>query len=156
MIDISRPRFEMDLSYSLKIVVLLLSSAVYAFSCTCAPLKTARTIRDAVVQRGEGKTAIFEGTVEKQESVQGQIGPEATALSITGNGKHRLVTFRVSHAYRGQMGAKVSILTGTGDGDCGFDFHTNRKYLVYATSIDANTFFTSTCAGTAALEQAGP
>jgi hypothetical protein len=50
----------------------------------------------------------------------------------------------------------MTVLTGMGLGDCGFDFETGKQYVVYADRIDAKNLFTSICSGTSQLEHAGP
>jgi hypothetical protein len=40
--------------------------------------------------------------------------------------------FSVEQAYLGVAGSEVEIFTGSGGGDCGFQFQTGQRYLVYA------------------------
>lgn len=143
----------------LAVSMCLLSSAVDGLACTCAPPPGAKTVREvAAWQSGsaEGSKVIFEGSVEKQEVKTGPIGAPSNAMSMTVYGAHRIVTIRVSRAYRGQTEGRTTVLTGMGGGDCGFDFETGKDYLVYADSIDGGILFTSICTGTAPLEEAGP
>jgi hypothetical protein len=44
----------------------------------------------------------------------------------------RLVRFRVDEAWRGDVSGAIEIRTGSGGGDCGFDFQTGQRYLVFA------------------------
>jgi hypothetical protein len=118
-----------------------------------------KTMREVSVSYSQGPNAskvIFEGLVEKQEIKSGSIGAPATAMSMTMAGAHRAVSFRLLRTYQGLAPEKVTVLTGMGLGDCGFDFETGKQYLVYADRIDANNLFTSICTGTSRLEEAGP
>ena len=99
---------------------------------------------------------IFEGTVENQEVRMGPMGPPSNAMSMTGHGAHRVVTIRVSRSYRRHIEGPLTLVTGMGGGDCGFDFETGKEYLVYADSISGGILFTSICTGTTSLNEAGP
>src|SRR5262245_38785209 len=46
--------------------------------------------------------------------------------------KQPVFSFSVDRAFRGVSGAKVAVLTGMGDGDCGYRFKIGEQYLVYA------------------------
>ena len=75
---------------------------------------------------------------------------------MTTNGQHRLVTMQVLRSYHGLKKERVTVVTGLGEGDCGFDFETGKDYLVFAESVSDGRLFTSICTGTTPLEQAGP
>lgn len=116
-------------------------------------------MREVAASYSEGRNAgkiVFEGLVEKQNVEPGPIGSPDAALSMTMQGAHRVVSIRVSRAYRGQVSGTVTILTGMGLGDCGFDFETGKEYLIYANRIDATNLSTNICSGTAPVEHAGP
>lgn len=98
---------------------------------------------------------IFEGKVAKQELHNGSVGGPATAMSMTGSGQYRTVSFEVTRVFRGEKQGRISVLTGLGTGDCGFDFETGQVYLVYASNHPAGSWFTSICSGTKAVEDAG-
>jgi hypothetical protein len=95
---------------------------------------------------------IFEGKVVKQEVRSGSLGGPATAMSMTPSGKHRIVEFDVTRVFRGTNQAHISIVTGLGTGDCGYDFWSGESYLVYASSWPGGIWFTSICSGTSAVE----
>lgn len=99
---------------------------------------------------------IFEGVVEHQKVVPGAAMAPATAMSMTANGQHRVVTMHVSRSYHGRQRETITIVTGYGEADCGFDFETGKEYLVFADTASDGHLFTSICTGTAPLEQAGP
>jgi hypothetical protein len=115
-------------------------------------------MRDVAVWQSVGINAtksVFEGTVEKQEVKTGPIGPPSNAMSMTGYGAHRVVTIRVSRSYRGHIEGPVTVVTGMGGGDCGFDFETGEEYLMYTDSISGGILFTSICTGTTPMKEAG-
>lgn len=64
------------------------------------------------------------------------------------------VRFAVIDAYRSVTGETAEVLTGSGGGDCGYDFKVNESYLVYAWS-GGGTLFTGICSPTKLLAQAG-
>ncbi|HTS11718.1 MAG TPA: carboxypeptidase-like regulatory domain-containing protein [Candidatus Limnocylindrales bacterium] len=98
---------------------------------------------------------IFEGKVVRQDVRSGSPGGPPTAMSMTLSGKHRVVEFDVMRVFRGANQARVSIVTGLGTGDCGYDFWPGENYLVYASSGPRGIWFTSICSGTTAIQDAG-
>ena len=98
---------------------------------------------------------IFEGKVIKQELHSGSVGAPSTAMSMTGTGQFRTVSVAVTRVFRGNEQNHVSVLTGLGGGDCGYDFQTGQTYLVYASTGPGGSWFTSICSGTDAIEDAG-
>ena len=97
---------------------------------------------------------IFEGKVVTQEVRSGSLGGPPAAMSMTLSGIHRVVEFDVTRVFRGTNQVHVSVVTGLGTGDCGYDFWPGKSYLVYATSGEG-TWFTSICSGTSAIEDSG-
>jgi len=95
---------------------------------------------------------IFEGKVVKQEVRSGFLGGPPAAMSMTLSGKHRVVEFDVTRVFRGTNQTHLSIVTGLGTGDCGYDFWLGESYLVYAISGPEGIWFTSICSGTSAIE----
>jgi hypothetical protein len=145
--------------FSLGVVLGLPFMPGRAFACVCGGRNWGTTMREIAAshsERSNSSKIVFEGFVERQEVKTGPIGAPADTLSITLDGTHRVVSIRVLRAYRGQASGNVTVLTGMGLGDCGFDFETGKEYLVYADRVDAENLFTSICTGTSPLEQAGP
>src|SRR5260370_26334733 len=107
-----------------------------AFSCTCMGPSQAKTMREVAewYTKQRNVALIFEGKVIKQELRNGSVGGPASAMSMTGSGRFRLVEFAVMRTLRGDHQEHVSVLTGLGGGDGGFDFQTGQTYLVYASS----------------------
>jgi hypothetical protein len=66
----------------------------------------------------------------------------------------RLFQFRLEQAYRGIAGKEVSVITGMGNGDCGYDFRVGEKYLVYAFRTSDNKLSTSICTRTRLFSEA--
>jgi hypothetical protein len=64
------------------------------------------------------------------------------------------VTFEVVESFKGVAARTVEVVTGSGDGDCGYGFQKGREYLVYASRNGATTLSTSICSRTAPAEQA--
>ena len=48
----------------------------------------------------------------------------------------RKATFRIQKVWKGPHEETISIFTGEGGGDCGFDFVVGHEYLVYASEIE--------------------
>lgn len=149
----------------LSLLALLASVATAATptrACTCAPsrlnkqVKTMRDLADLENEVTAGSTLVFEGLVKSQEVKTGPIGAPSNAMSMTRRGVHRVVTIQVLRTFRGNLNGSVTVLTGIGTGDCGYDFETGKEYLIYASSLDGGVLFTSICTATAAMEEAGP
>ena len=126
-------------------------------ACTCMGPQGASTMLDLAKWQAEksGADEIFEGTVTAQELKAGSAAPPANATSMTPAGSHREVTVTVVRAYRGNLPNTVTVLTGLGTGDCGFDFETGKSYLIFANFVESGVFSTSICSGTAPIEAAG-
>jgi hypothetical protein len=140
-------------------LMVVILSAMYpapGVGCTCMAPPGIVTMRGLAEWYSDQSKLIFEGQVERQDVKAGSIGAPKTAMSMTPNGAHRVVTIRSLRVYRGPSQETFTVLTGMGLGDCGFDFEAGRKYLVYADPIDGGAFFTSICAGTGLLEHSGP
>ena len=68
----------------------------------------------------------------------------------------KLVSFDVSEVFRGADAHSVNVVTGIGDGDCGFPFKVGDEYLVYTYADRAETVqSTGICTRTAAVNSAG-
>jgi hypothetical protein len=118
----------------------ILLAAGAAFACSC-------------VSMGEGLCQIYWTTPAVFSGGVVQIDPlprgtdEALFLS-------KRVRFAVIDAYRGVTGETGEVLTGSGGGDCGYDFKLNESYLVYAWSNNGK-LATGICSPTKLLSQAG-
>lgn len=98
-----------------------------AFACSCAEASTTEQFSNA--------TAVFIGTVE----------------TISLDGRQRSVDFDVSEWQKGSSTESVTVATGWGDADCGFDFETGKEYVVYAYGKEEQ-LSTSICSGTTLVD----
>src|SRR5262245_5188817 len=105
----------MKARYTLVLAALLLglASADAALACSCAPQPEPQ-------QALAGAGAVFTGTVVAVDTTQ----------------TNRQVRLRVEGSWKGARKEinceEVTISTGLGDADCGFDFQVGTSYLVYA------------------------
>jgi hypothetical protein len=130
-----------------------------ALGCTCESPSDAKTVRDLAIWYSEGANSskiIFEGVVENQQLLAGTVAAPQSSASPSSVSLQRAIRFRVLRAYRGDVSGMVTVLTGSGDADCGFDFDTGSQYLVYADRVDDNTLRTSICSGTSLSQHAAP
>lgn len=138
-------------------LLFLVIASAKLFPCTCVGPPAAKNMREVAkwyVNQPDIKL-IFEGRVIKQEIRSGAVGRPSMAISMTPSPRFRIVDFRVTRTFRGENHDEVSVVTGLGDGDCGYDFRTGSTYLVYASAGPGKIWFTSICTGTAAIEDAG-
>jgi hypothetical protein len=135
------------------LAILLCSSA---YPCTCVGPYQAKSMREVVewYANRPDVALIFEGNVVKQEVRTVSLG-DPLAMSMTLSEKYRIVEFDVTRVFRGTNQAHISVVTGLGKGDCGYDFWTGASYLVFAVSSPRGIWFTSTCSGTSVLEDSG-
>lgn len=66
----------------------------------------------------------------------------------------RLVRLAVERGFRGIEGATAEVLTGMGGGDCGYDFKTGERYLVYADRNQEGRLTTGICSRTRPIAEA--
>jgi hypothetical protein len=59
------------------------------------------------------------------------------------------VTFRVDAGWKGAQSPKMTVVTGTGGGDCGTRFATGKQYIVFARQLKRGALYTDTCTYTA-------
>ncbi|HJO05559.1 MAG TPA: hypothetical protein QGG47_16450 [Acidobacteriota bacterium] len=92
--------------------------------------------------------AIFIGRVTRLRTVSEEVDGEVVVKI--------LATLRVQEQWRGAEGQReVIVATGAGGGDCGFQFATNRTYLVYANqSARTGRYETGICSRTALARDA--
>jgi hypothetical protein len=133
-------------------------------ACTCFP-PPSQNVRDLAGQyvKRLGKSGIvFDGVVVSQKLDETPImmpSDRGTALPFLG--EHRVVRLRSVRTYRGTKLDYYTVVTGLGNGDCGFDFVTGREYLVFAVSFKKayrafGSYFTDSCRGTDLVERSAP
>lgn len=64
----------------------------------------------------------------------------------------RRVRLKVDQAFKGVSNGEVEIYTGWGGGDCGYDFRSGSRYLVYAYEV-RGTLRTGICSSTKSAEK---
>jgi 5-hydroxyisourate hydrolase-like protein (transthyretin family) len=77
--------------------------------------------------------------------------PEPIGEALFGR---RVVRFRVEKSWRGEVAGEVQVRTGTGGGDCGYNFERGVTYLVYA-NVREGRLSTGICNRTKPLAEAG-
>lgn len=89
---------------------------------------------------------VFEGEVVAIESLPGSnsTGPRFVK---------RQVRFTVERVWRGNAADSVTVMTGAGGGDCGYNFRKGRKYLVFASEHEGR-LWTNICSPTKPLDRA--
>lgn len=96
------------------------------FPCTCVGARAAKNMREVAeeyVNQPDIKL-IFEGKVTKQEIRTGLPDTSSTAMSKTPSGRFRVVDLTVTRTFKGVNYDQISVVTGLGTGDCGYDFQT--------------------------------
>jgi hypothetical protein len=121
----------------------LLIASSKAFACDCTAIQSV-SLAGKVNKAWNESAAIFTGIVE----------------GIVRDEKNRQVTvkFKLIKSWKGELSPEFTVVTGWGDGDCGFGFDEGETYLVYATKsglYNANgQFVTNICSRTAAAKTA--
>lgn len=94
-----------------------------ALACSCVmPPAVPAAVSDA--------DAVFLGTVTSVTPVN----PTASGAIYSLSPSSYEVVFSVSSVWKGVLRPEVKVLTGTGGGDCGYNFSTGGTYVVYAYS----------------------
>jgi len=147
--------------------IVVIVTCAEAYGCTCTGPSQAKTMQEVAVWYAKQPevSLIFEGRISMIATGKGVFtqvipsgpspGAPATVLSTHGSDKLRVVNFIISRRFRGEAPDHVSVYTGLGADDCGYDFQPNHSYLVYASRRPDGSWFTSTCSGTEDMEDAG-
>ena len=93
-------------------------------------------------------SAVFSGTVTATRQKE-----RAKVNDPDDVGYARIFKFSVEQSFRGVDTTEVEILTGSGGGDCGYDFKIGGRYLVYAYRYH-NDLVTTICSRTTPFAQA--
>ena len=67
----------------------------------------------------------------------------------------RDVSFLVQDSWRGVNTTEVTVRTGSGGGDCGYNFQQGQQYLLYASHSPDGDLYASICTRTTSLANAG-
>ena len=119
---------------------LWLSPACDTGLCTCVGPRTP-------AQALESADAAFTGRVIRMRDTVFPGEPP------NGGWQRRYVTLRVDRSWKGVETRTVTVVTGTGGGDCGFPFEEGESYLVYARG-GPDELETSICGRTSDLSYA--
>jgi hypothetical protein len=122
---------------ALRIMVMLLVAAA------CAPPAEACSCVSSgpPCQNFFQSEAVFVGTVTGIRPLQVDSSDRPTF-------DRRVVAFKVENGVRGVQGATVEVRTGNGDADCGFNFKTGERYVVYAYKHQDGSLGTGICSRT--------
>lgn len=93
-------------------------------------------------------SAVFVGTATSVR--RAEPAPEGSVQPLNYS---RVFKFSVDQAYLGVAGTEIEVVTGSGGGDCGYDFNIGERYLVYA-YLYQNTLSASICSRTRPFTQA--
>lgn len=130
---------------ALALLVLALACAPEARACSCMGERPA-------CEALGGSTAVFVGRVvgaAEQKTVKDAAGADVT-LDVGA------IHFAVEEAFSGvKAGARVTVHSGTGGGDCGYWFRRGERYVVYAGGDLKARLHTSVCTRTRPLADAG-
>jgi hypothetical protein len=101
----------------LSLALLILGMPRVAEACSCLQTSVCRSVTQA--------DTIFEGTVE---SIELSPRDDAGGGLLSSLLRQRVVRFRDLRSWKGDTPAFVT--TGSGGGDCGYDFQIGRRYVV--------------------------
>jgi hypothetical protein len=121
-----------------------------ALACSCSGVGAGSPDYREALQHAD---AVFRGTVLQVQDLRLPTDPPREGAFHP----HRIVTFDADAAWAGPTSRRVFVFTGTGGGDCGFDFKVGRAYVVWATRSDWQTpgeLSTGICTFTTALDDA--
>lgn len=122
--------------------VLLLPSECLACSCAQPPPP-----QEALARAG----AVFAGTVTRVDEVRSLEGLHGWRPAFR---LYREAELQVTQAWKGGVTQQVVVRTGSGGGDCGYDFRVGESYLVYAGGT-SEVLETGICGRTQRLADAG-
>jgi hypothetical protein len=134
-------------NYSIAIVVLCFYVVPNAIACSCA------SITSPCVHLNSAD-AVFVGKVSAIDEEAMEIPrfgkTEKIRTSLTAH-------LEIQNAYKGLPPDRkaIDVLTGGGGGDCGFDFKTGERYLIFAYKTSSGLFYqTGICDGTRPISEA--
>ena len=94
--------------------------------------------------------AVFAGSVVSVDTIVDDSSKERPQWTM------RRVRVKVTEAFRNVSAAEVDLFTGTGGGDCGYDFVAGRDYLIYAYGRPTDgRLYANICSRTRPITEAG-
>ena len=122
------------------VVTFLLVFSESSYACSCELLPSKDSIKKQVKEAKKKSQAVFTGRVLE--------------INEPSDTNFLLVKIRVESNWKGEERAEIVIVTGKGDGDCGFPFKVGESYLIYAYQIRNGHLSTNICQRTALLHDA--
>jgi hypothetical protein len=121
-------------------VAFMFAFSKISYACSCELPLSKDSIKKQVKVAKKKSQAVFAGEV----------------LEITEpSGKNfLLVRIRIELNWKGAKGNEIMIVTGKGNGDCGYSFTVGQRYLVYAYQTSNSQLSTNICQRTALLSDA--
>jgi hypothetical protein len=117
--------------HSGRLVFALLFAASNAVACSCVQIGNADPVAavsgtDAVFRARAVTTAMV---LTNDDGAILRKGEKETPSGFV----QRLVAFRVEELFKGDIAPLTILITGSGAGDCGYNFEEGKEYLVFAT-----------------------
>ena len=135
---------------SISIVLILTSMFNQIIACDCP---TQPTVKDAI----KNSDIVITGKIISKEMINTK---DTTTNSMPFDRTEMKYTIVVAHKHKGEFKSDtLTIITGTGGGDCGFGFEVGKKYIIYGSNdrnnnsqkpkkILKNTYWTNICTRT--------
>ena len=115
------------------LVIAIGFGSVEAIACTCDLPPLHQSQRQLVTTARKSSRAVFSGVVLRIDEADYSVR----------------VTFKVDAFWKGPLPSEVIVTTGSGRGDCGYEFAVGDRYLVYAYGSDLTNLNTNICQRTA-------
>ena len=152
----------MPRSSTLAFTLLALLAPRPAVACTCraTPAPPEALARASAVFVGRVLSvsalhAVGAGIMAPGGGIARTLAPERQADTARGRA-HLRVMFVVSRAWKGVAQDTISVVTGSGGGDCGYRFYVDGIYLVYAFRLPQSSgLYVGVCSRTSAPAEAG-
>jgi len=126
------------------LVVMLAVFAARGDACSCAG-------PEPPCEAYQSSVAVFIGTMMDVSNVTVELKAGDRRLEFMG----KLFRFSVEQAFKGVEEAEIEIQTGSGGGDCGYEFRKGDRYLVYAyKAANDKRLSTNICSRTRPLSHA--
>jgi hypothetical protein len=121
-------------------VALIIVDPSVGLACTCGLPYPNKTLKQQVIEAHKNSEAVFSGKV----------------IEIIENPQvfYVVVKFKVQRSWKQTSTNEVTVLTGRGNGDCGYHFEVGESYLVYAYKYNESEVGTNICQRTARLDDA--
>ncbi len=132
-------KFRVVLSSAFVFAFLLLFSQ-NSYACGCELQLSKDSVKRQVKDAKKKSQAVFTGKVLK--------------ITEPSDGNFLLVKIQVESNWKGAKDNEIVIVTGKGNGDCGYSFTVGQKYLIYAYQISNNQLSTNICQRTELLSDA--